>query len=321
MKTDALVSVLVAAYKEEQYITYCLDSIKAQSYPNIELIVIDDCSADKTYEVALAWAEKNESRFFRCEVIKNEVNLGISKNFNKLVQSATGDFVKIIAADDMLFPKAIEIECKHLLSCEDEIVFANCVIVGEDNIYPMQFKGNEKLRFNKPPKFGTNILEELIKKDYIPAPAVMFRKSTFKNYGLFREDLAFEDWEYWLRLASQGCSIGYIDKVIVAYRVWNGGFSHFGNGSEAERRFVKNTETEEKILNEYSVFIKDFDFSPFWNGIVSVCIERNYKSTLYNVLGNKSFMKNKLVKFKLVLYKIHLYRLIFGIVHFFKRRL
>lgn len=58
MKTDLIVSVLVAAYKEAQYITYCLDSIKGQSYQNIELIVIDDCSADRAYEVALEWSKK-----------------------------------------------------------------------------------------------------------------------------------------------------------------------------------------------------------------------------------------------------------------------
>lgn len=68
----------------------------------------------------MRWSgQKNELRFCRCEVIKNEVNLGISKNFNKLVSHSTGDFIKIIAADDMLLLDAIETECKYLQSCKE----------------------------------------------------------------------------------------------------------------------------------------------------------------------------------------------------------
>lgn len=320
MKTNALVSVVVAAYKAEQYIKYCLDSIYAQTYQNIELIVIDDCSPDRTYDVALEWAKEHKNRFSRCEVIKNEVNLGISKNFNKLVKSASGEYIKIFAGDDMLLPEAVETECMYLSETDDEIVFANCVMVGGDSIFPVELKGSEKLRFNSIPIHGKGILEELIKKDYIPAPTVMFRKSTFDTYGYFREDLAFEDWEYWLRLASNGCSIGYIDKVIVAYRVWDGGFSHFAKGSEAEKRFVRNTETEEKILMEYSKYVPEYDFNAFWNGIVSVCMEHDYKKMLSDVLENKTFKKISLVKIKLFLYRIHLYKLVFGIVHFLKKK-
>ena len=103
-KTDEnpLVSIIVITYNSAKYVLETLESAKAQTYQNIELIVSDDCSIDNTVEICREWIEQNKNRFVRTELITIPENTGIPANCNRGVRAAQGEWVKLIAGDDML---------------------------------------------------------------------------------------------------------------------------------------------------------------------------------------------------------------------------
>lgn len=98
-----LVSVLVPAYRTEAFIGDCLRSVMEQTYPEVELIVVDDCSSDATYEVAL----ETVAGWPRATVLRNDVNLGNRGNFRRLLAMGSGPLVKFLCSDDMLAPDAL----------------------------------------------------------------------------------------------------------------------------------------------------------------------------------------------------------------------
>lgn len=97
-----LVSVLVSSFNEERYIGECIASIKNQTYPNIELIIIDDASTDQTPRILREMLSPEDV------LVLNEVNLKHSACFNKLLEMARGRYVKVVMADDVLMPESIE---------------------------------------------------------------------------------------------------------------------------------------------------------------------------------------------------------------------
>ena len=94
---DKKVSVLIGTYNRVNLISRTLDSILNQTYENIEIIVVDDCSSDKTKEVLESYAVQYPDRF---KYIVNEKNMGISYNCNRAYEIATGDYFALIGDDD-----------------------------------------------------------------------------------------------------------------------------------------------------------------------------------------------------------------------------
>lgn len=94
------ISIIIPLYNAEDYIVRCLDSIKNQSYKNFELIVINDKSKDRSWDVLTSYVLSNQSVDFK--IINNEVNLGLSKTRNKGITLATGDYILFMDNDDTL---------------------------------------------------------------------------------------------------------------------------------------------------------------------------------------------------------------------------
>jgi glycosyltransferase involved in cell wall biosynthesis len=104
-----LVSVCIPAYNNAAYIKDTIDSVLHQTYPNLELVICDDKSTDNTVEVI----EKIKDD--RIKLYKNEKNLGMSGNWNHCLSKCSGDFIKLICADDMLAETALEKEVNALI--------------------------------------------------------------------------------------------------------------------------------------------------------------------------------------------------------------
>lgn len=101
--TEPLVSVLMTAYNRERYIRDSIDSVLAQYFTDFELIVVDDCSADRTLEIAREY-EKRDSRV---RVFANERNLGDYPNRNRAAALARGEFIKYHDSDDLMYPHCL----------------------------------------------------------------------------------------------------------------------------------------------------------------------------------------------------------------------
>ena len=107
MSKQPFVSIIIPCYNHEDFLDDCLASILNQTYQNIEILICDDCSPDNSYEKILSYKEKLENKFNNVVILKNEVNCGVTKNVNRMLKLAKGEFVKTIASDDSMAPNAI----------------------------------------------------------------------------------------------------------------------------------------------------------------------------------------------------------------------
>ncbi len=116
------VTVSVITYNSSKTIKETLDSIFYQTYPNLELIVSDDCSTDKTVSICKAWIDQHKNRFARAEVLMAEKNTGVTANINRAWSACRTVWNKDIAGDDILFPNCIEDNMSFIRSNPDAVV-------------------------------------------------------------------------------------------------------------------------------------------------------------------------------------------------------
>ena len=98
-----LLTIIAICYNQEQYVEETLNSIKAQTYPNIQLIISDDGSKDKTKQIVRQWVACN---YPAAIFLDNAENVGITKNLNRAIPYVKGRFVKQIGCDDVLIENA-----------------------------------------------------------------------------------------------------------------------------------------------------------------------------------------------------------------------
>lgn len=110
-----LVSVLITSYNREQYIGEAIESVLQSTYKNFELIIVDDCSQDSTYQIAKQYAQNNDS----VAVYRNDQNLGQFKNRNTAAAYARGKYIKYVDSDDTISKDALSVMVQAMESFPD----------------------------------------------------------------------------------------------------------------------------------------------------------------------------------------------------------
>lgn len=218
---NILVSVIIITYNSSKTILQTLESIKNQTYNNIELIISDDCSKDNTISLCEDWIEKNKKRFIVTRIIESNNNTGIPANCNRALKEANGIWIKYIAGDDLLHFNAIENFILHYKG-EEKIVAG----------YYQRFY-NEEGKINLIGKlepttelrdmFNGDAQEQLSNIKYInfvPAPTVFIKRDIFSIIGNWDEKYKLmEDYPYWVKALKAGLRIGFFDELITYYRI------------------------------------------------------------------------------------------------------
>lgn len=209
-----LVSIGIPSYNASRFIIRTLESIERQSYPNIELIVIDDCSTDNTFEIVEHWAIGKPW----VTAFKSAVNEGLVKTVNKLLEKCKGTYIQFADHDDILLENKIEQQVKFLndLPTKVAMVYSNVsVIDDEDNIIEEDYLATHGYDANKM-KFK-DLPGELLSFNFIPGISVLLRSNCFNKVGRFDEKLRFQDLDMWLRI-SMSFEIAYLPEVTALYR-------------------------------------------------------------------------------------------------------
>lgn len=199
-----LISVIIPTYNMARFVCEAIDSVIDQTYKNIELIIVDDGSTDKTHDIIMRRYEKemNESKS-RFAIIKKE-NGGTASALNEGIKQATGDYIKWLSADDILYPTAIQdmiwfgIE-DHAAQAKNAIFYTDYDIVDEG--------GNQIGEFLEPKERESKDLaakvDELFQKFYGNGSTSLIHKNVFTKCGLFDDGLPHsEDYEFWLRASA-----------------------------------------------------------------------------------------------------------------------
>lgn len=220
--TNQLVTIGVVAYNSAAFVVDTLESAKKQTYQNIELIISDDGSTDNTVELCEQWLSNNKNRFVRSQIITVPANTGTAGNCNRVLDNTKGEWLKLIAADDVLCADAISnyMECVNN-SAEIEALF------GKAKFFYMK----DGIRIETPTKytipkvfFSDTITAEkqyriLLKMFEGSAPTFFVRTSLLREVGGF--DMKYplqEDYPLYIKLTRSGHKLYLLNKETVFIR-------------------------------------------------------------------------------------------------------
>jgi glycosyltransferase involved in cell wall biosynthesis len=216
-----LVSFIIPAFNHENFITLCLESIKADPYPRKELIVLDDGSRDRTFAVAKEWCEQNQEAFERTEA-DSRPNRGVCRTLNELVARTKGEFIIPIASDDEVVPGTVRERVDFLLRKPKVLaVYGDSWLIDEAGATMgasliLDLGGNKKALANP-----SLIAMEVILRWSGCGPGFMARRACYdpiRGVGLYDESLFLEDREYFLRMVAKGI-LRFLDIRVAKYRV------------------------------------------------------------------------------------------------------
>lgn len=214
LKKDPQVSVCIPAYNSEAYILDTINSVLGQTFTDFELVVIDDCSKDGT---AAAVEGVTDSRV---RLVRNEKNLGMAGNWNRCIEEAKAPFVKVLCADDILYPDSLRLEAKALTENPDiNLVSSDTALVN--------MAGEQVGAFKRWPKNGRMNGKRLAKisllfNNFFGAPCNnMFRREAALAAGGFDKNFPYIlDFDLWLRLACTG-DVYIIHETLNGFRLRN----------------------------------------------------------------------------------------------------
>lgn len=237
MNQNPLVTVICMCFNHQKFVIKTIESVLNQSYSNIEIIIIDDCSSDSSILEISTFLKK----YPQIKFIQNDQNLGNTKTFNKAAKQANGTFLIDLACDDILLSNCIENQVETFLKTDTistGIVFGNSEYIDENGKYLADYfptDSNKKILDKK--IFQTNLIQLLEGGLVMNSVSAMINKSIFDELNGYDESLAFEDLDFWIRVL-ENHQIEFIDKIITQKRDLK---SSLGN------QFFKNNETANKI--------------------------------------------------------------------------
>ncbi len=207
------VSVCIPTYNYGHFISDAMESVITQSFQNFELLVIDNCSTDKTQEVVNKYIQHDN----RIKFIINKSNLGLVNNMNKCLQYASGEFIKILAADDLLSHSCLEI-LVNTLDANQDVVLASCArTLVDKNLQPL-----ETVSFSNKSEIvdGFRVVHKCLTYgvNYIGEPtAVIFRKKHAAR-GFSTKYRQLVDLEMWFHILEFG-KFAYINEPLCSFRI------------------------------------------------------------------------------------------------------
>jgi glycosyltransferase involved in cell wall biosynthesis len=215
------VTVIVPVYNQAQFVEETLDSVVGTGYPELEIVIVNDASRDGSAEVIANWVRRSPDQ--QVVFINHERNLGVTKTLNEAIRAARGEYICLLAGDDVLLPNGIADRVRYLREHPRKLaVFADCHVVDRDGTL-LHESGIEGLYAAKGMRKEALAIDELMFMNIVfhwavPGPVFMCRAEAFDVVGPYDESLLMEDWDMYLRLAAVG-KLGFVPSYVARYRV------------------------------------------------------------------------------------------------------
>lgn len=241
---SSLVSVIISCYNHQEYVEQSILSVLSQDHNNIELLVVDDGSSDRSVEVISRLQEKYGFYFI------SQDNKGLTRTLNETIKKSKGEYIVPFASDDIMTPGRISIQVEYMKDKPEVGICGGNVelIDSEGKPYP-----DSKQSINTPFRrldFEDVFLES---KAYVPAPTMFFRRNALEEVGCYDENNRLDDVTIKLRVTKAGYYIDCIPVVLAKYR------RHETNISKDYGFIV------ESVLDVYDKYIDhpDYEFVKF----------------------------------------------------------
>lgn len=212
--SPAIISVCIPVYNCREHIAQAVDSVLSQTFCNFELIVIDNCSDDGTYEILRAYNDP------RIRLLRNETNIGACGNWNRALKEASGRYIKILCADDFLYPECLARQFAVMEAEDETLMIVSCSrdIIDES--------GRKVFRRGYPGGSGRVAGQSVIRKIVLRGTNVvgdvssaMFRNEAVASAGWYDGSLPYViDLDYWVRVLKNG-DLFVMSEALSVYRV------------------------------------------------------------------------------------------------------
>ena len=230
-----LVSIVVPSFNHAPYVQLCIESILAQDYANIELIIIDDGSTDSSAQIIEALAPLCIARFVRFEFYSRP-NKGLSATVDEGLRWARGEYFAAIASDDVMFPNKTSTLIQQILG-ESGVagVFSGCTLIDA---------AGAPIQTLRPAPMYYDFSNLMLKRRYcIVASSQLLRRSLLIEVGGYPPNLYIEDWYMWLKLTERGYFLKVIPNVLVGSRQ---------HDSNVSKNAIKMYEGRKAVLGYFS---------------------------------------------------------------------
>ena len=286
MNEDVLVSVIIPVFNRELTIEMAVRSVLSQTYSNLELIVVDDCSTDKSVEVVQRIKDE------RIRVIVCDKNRGACAARNIGIKNSKGEIIAFQDSDDCWHKDKLEKSLFYLKEKHADMVFSA--------LYPINSKKEKRI-----PSYNLNFekdkLTRLLISNCISTQTIVIRKQVTEKVRFDEELPRFQDWDFGLQVLKNRFSVFYIDEPLVDYYMSNDSITkNVEKGIRAYEIIQKKYEEEYKSNKtaKYGLYCRMASFLDKTGNDGTV-----YMKKAYEVRKNKSM----LIRYYLA--KFHLYHM------------
>ena len=213
------VSVIIPNFNNAPYLPECLESVLTQSYPRLEVVVCDDCSDDASWEILERFAAAHPN----LQLLRNGVNLGVSRTRHRAIEAATGTYIATLDGDDRYcsdtkIATEVALILEHLDKGADVAAYSDVVHIDASGT-PLQAGPDV-------PLLEGDLFEAILTRSCkIPRDFLVAKARYFEAGGFDPERNLYEDWDFKIRLAKR-CHFYCTGQAGVAYRLKDSGLSH-----------------------------------------------------------------------------------------------
>ncbi|HEY8889935.1 MAG TPA: glycosyltransferase [Clostridium sp.] len=305
-----LVSVIMSVYNEkEKWLMEAIESILKQSYKSLEFIIIlDNPDNEKLDNIIKFYCKKD----VRIRYFKNEKNMGLVKSLNKALTYAKGEIIARMDADDISMPDRFEKQMNYLNAHPDvDFLGARCINIDEE--------GAELYRDSIVPEDMKLIKNCLVNVDFVNHPTWFFKKKCAEKNEGYREITCAEDYDFLLRLITNGFKLANTNEFLVRYRIRKSGISQsnslqqllyskhvvkmykdrvkYGNEKESVEH-LKNIKIDANDEKKYSLALEGLSKSKLYK-------KKNEFYRIYLILKNYTLSKHLRILLKdITVYKL-----------------
>ncbi|MCX2738776.1 glycosyltransferase [Pontibacter anaerobius] len=205
-----LVSIICLCYNHERCLRPALDSVLAQTYPNLEVIIVDDCSTDNSVGIIREYVQRHPQLKF----ISTGRNLGNTKAFNIGWRASHGRFILDFATDDVLLPERVaqQVQQFEKLPPDYGVVYSDAEYISDDSehlyLHSQKYKAAP----------DGDVFAEVLGRYFICPPTMLIRREVFEELHGYDEGLAYEDFDFWIRSARK-YKYAYLPEVTTKRRL------------------------------------------------------------------------------------------------------
>ena len=231
-----LVSVCIPVFNSELTIKNTIASALCQTYTNLELVIVDNHSTDRTWEVVNSITDSRIKKF------QNDSNIGMTGNWNKCLEHASGEYIHFLCGDDIILPDCIEKKMLKIKESENIVmVFSASDVINENGKLVLHRAYSNKDCIVDGVKLAKKAF--LLRNIYGEPSNVLFRKNLLQETGVFPTNVKYSiDLDLWIRLSCQG-KVAFVSKSLMKYRISkSNGTSTFTvkTFSDDDKVFVEN---------------------------------------------------------------------------------